>query len=77
MTYISQIIMLCSLNLYSAVCQSYVKKTGKETIVKTKTKTQKFILSQVWRLEVQNQAVLHPKDLGKNLSLPFLVSGSS
>ena len=40
---------------------------------------QKFIFSQFWRLEVQNQgagrAVLPLEALGENLPLSFLVSG--
>ena len=28
--YVNQIIMLCTLNLYSAVCQSYLNKTGRK-----------------------------------------------
>ena len=44
-------------------------------------KQQKFILSQFWSLEVQNQGgqrtMLSPEHLGKNLSLPLLaVSGN-
>ena len=30
MVYISQIIILCTLNLYSAVCQFYLNKTGRK-----------------------------------------------
>ena len=30
MMYVSQIIMLYTLNLYSAVCQLYLKKTGRK-----------------------------------------------
>ena len=30
MIYVTQIIMLCTLNLYSAVCQLYLNKTGKK-----------------------------------------------
>ena len=30
MAYVSQIIILCTLNLYSAVCQLYLSKTGRK-----------------------------------------------
>ena len=30
MMYVSQSIMLCTLNLYSAVCQLYLNKTGRK-----------------------------------------------
>ena len=30
MMYVSQIIMLCTLNLYSAVCQLYLNKAGRK-----------------------------------------------
>ena len=32
MMYVSQIIMLYTLNLYSAVCQFYLNKTGRKNI---------------------------------------------
>ena len=32
MMYVSQIIMLYTLNLYSAVCQLYLKKTGRKKL---------------------------------------------
>ena len=31
MMYVSQIIMLCNLSLYSAVCQLYLNKTGRKS----------------------------------------------
>ena len=31
--YVSQIIMLCTLNVYSAVCQLYLNKTGRKNVV--------------------------------------------
>ena len=35
MMYVSQIIMPSTLNLYSAVCQLYLNKTGRKNIFKT------------------------------------------
>ena len=34
MMYVSQVIMLYTLNLYSAVCQLYLNKTGRKNINK-------------------------------------------
>ena len=36
MMYVSQIIMLYTLNLYSAVCQWYLSKTGRKNFYETK-----------------------------------------
>ena len=44
MMYISQVIMLYTLNLYSAVCQLFLNKTGRGEIVKLKNK---------WRLALK------------------------
>ena len=43
MMYVSQVITLYTLNLYSAVCQSYLNKAGRKKIFLNKTRKQSHV----------------------------------
>lgn len=63
------------------VCISSILREVKVKAFVKKRKKQKFILSQIWQLEVQNQGVrksmLTPKALGDDLSFLFTLAFST
>ena len=79
MMYANQIIMLCTLNLYSAGCQLHLNKTGrKKFLIKNKTRTHNpaiakileifLLIIKLMKCNLQKQSVVHVYFAAENIA---------